>query len=273
MFKKFILPLFAILFMTAPMSKLQAAESAAKTTAKIETREISYEVAGQKFKGFLAKPATASKKLPGVLIVHEWWGHNDYARRRAKMMAELGYVAFALDMFGENNHTEHAKDAKGFADQAQKSGQIPARFEKAFEILKSEPEVDKTKIAAIGYCFGGGVVLNMARSGSALKGVVSFHGGLSTKTPAQKGKVLAKVLVLNGDSDLFVSAAEIEAFKKEMDTAKVDYKFVGYPNALHGFTDKEDTERGKKNNLPIAYNAEADQKSWQEMQDFFKKIF
>jgi dienelactone hydrolase len=240
---------------------------------KIETQDLTYQVAGQDFKGYLALPPGAGR-VPGILIVHEWWGHNEYARNRARMLAELGYAALAIDMFGDGKQAEHPDQAGKFAAQALADFPLAEkRFRSAMELLQNNPRVEPQSIAAIGYCFGGGVVLNMARAGVPLRGVVSFHGSLGPVVKAQQGVVQAHVLVLHGQDDPFVPGDAIDAFNAEMKAAGVDYKFIAYPGAKHAFTNPAATENGKKFNIPLAYDEEADKKSWQEMQNFFKEVF
>ena len=235
--------------------------------------EVSYSADGTTLKGYIARPAKADGKRPGVLVVHEWWGNNDYPRKRADMLAQLGYVALALDMYGDGKVASHPKDAGAFAGEVRKHMDVAEkRFRAALALLASQRDVDTGRIAAVGYCFGGGMVLEMARRGLPLAGVVSFHGSLPTQTPARPGGVKAKVLVLNGADDPFVKPEQIEAFKKEMDAAGVDYRFISYPGAVHAFTNPDATENGKKFNLPLAYDADADRKSWEEMQRLFGAI-
>ena len=235
--------------------------------------EVSYSADGTTLKGYIARPAKADGKRPGVLVVHEWWGNNDYTRKRADMLAQLGYVALALDMYGDGKVASHPKDAGAFAGEVRKHMDVAEkRFRAALALLASQRDVDTGRIAAVGYCFGGGMVLEMARRGLPLAGVVSFHGSLPTQTPARPGGVKAKVLVLNGADDPFVKPEQIEAFKKEMDAAGVDYRFINYPGAVHAFTNPDATENGKKFNLPLAYDADADRKSWEEMQRLFGAI-
>ena len=235
--------------------------------------EVSYSADGTTLKGYIARPAKADGKRPGVLVVHEWWGNNDYPRKRADMLAQLGYVALALDMYGDGKVASHPKDAGAFAGEVRKHMDVAEkRFRAALALLASQRDVDTGRIAAVGYCFGGGMVLEMARRGLPLAGVVSFHGSLPTQTPARPGGVKAKVLVLNGADDPFVKPEQIEAFKKEMDAAGVDYRFINYPGAVHAFTNPDATENGKKFNMPLAYNADADRKSWEEMQRLFGAI-
>ncbi|MFQ5584701.1 MAG: dienelactone hydrolase family protein, partial [Calditrichia bacterium] len=213
-------------------------------------------------------------KRPGILIVHEWWGHNEYARKRARMLAGLGYTAFALDMYGKGKQANHPDNAGKFATEVmQNMDMAKARFMAALDVLKSQDTTDPDKIAAIGYCFGGGVVLQMARMGVDLKGVVSFHGSIVTDTPAQPGAVKAKILVCNGADDPFIKPEQINAFKKEMANAGVDYTFISYPGAKHSFTNPDADKFAKEFGLPLAYNKMADEQSWAAMQEFFKKIF
>ncbi|MGW8227293.1 MAG: dienelactone hydrolase family protein [Gammaproteobacteria bacterium] len=242
--------------------------------AKVVTKEVTYTADGLNLKGYLAYDDAQSGKRPGVLVVHEWWGQNDYIRKRARMLAELGYVALALDMYGEGKQATHPEDASKFSSEVMKNLDVAEqRFMAGLALLKQQPQTNKQQIAAIGYCFGGGVVLAMARRGVDLKGVASFHGSLGAGAPAAPGKVKAKVLVLNGADDPFVKPEQIAAFKEEMTAAGVDYEFVNYPGAKHSFTNPAATENGKKFQLPLEYNAEADKESWQKLQSFFKQIF
>jgi len=241
---------------------------------RISGKTVEYTAQGVVMKGYLAYDENITGKRPGVLVVHEWWGLNDYARKRARMVAELGYTALAVDMYGDGKQAMHPDDAKKFSSELMKNfDDAKARFTAAMEFLKQQPSVDPTRIAAIGYCMGGGVVLNMARQGVDLKGVASFHGSLSAVKPAQAGTVKAKVLVLHGGDDKFIPPEQIEAFKKEMKSAGVDFQFISYPGAVHSFTNPDADELGKKYNMPIAYNADADGKSWGELKGFLKKIF
>ena len=211
---------------------------------------------------------------PGVLVVHEWWGLNDYIRGRAEQLGDLGYEALAVDMYGAGQTGSSPDEANALMSAA--LGDVPAleaRFEAALDALKARPGVDGSKIAAIGYCFGGAVVLHAARIGLPLAGVASFHGSLgSFHTPAP-GSVKAKILVCHGAADALVPEADVEAFKAEMDAAKADYKFEAYPGALHGFSNPDATANGERYGMPLAYDADADAKSWAEMKSFFQKIF
>lgn len=242
--------------------------------AGIITKEINYSVGDKKFTGFIAYDDSVSGKRPGVLVMHEWWGHNDYARKRASMLAGLGYTAFALDMYGSGVLATHPNDAKAFMQAATSDpAEVRKRFQAAHDILKKHNTVDANKTAAIGYCMGGGMALGMARAGEDLDGIVVLHGSLGSATPAQAGKVKAKIRVFTGGADPFVPSEQITNFEKEMKSAGVDYKVKVYPDAKHSFSVPGADEKGKKFNIPLAYNKAADEDSWKRIQAFFKDIF
>jgi dienelactone hydrolase len=242
--------------------------------AGIKGEEVSYAADGVTLKGYLAYNDAKKEKRPGILVVHEWWGHNEYARKRARMLAELGYTALAVDMYGDGKQAAHPDDAGKFAGEVFKNmPTAKARFLAAMELLKKHEAVDAENIGAIGYCFGGGVVLAMARMGVEVKGVVSFHGSLATPARAKEGDVKARVLVCHGAADVFISKEDVDALTKEMRDAKVDFTFKSYPNAKHSFTNPDADANAKKFNLGIAYNAKADKASWNDMKAFFKKTF
>jgi dienelactone hydrolase len=177
-------------------------------------------------------------------------------------------------MYGEGKQAQHPEDAGKFANEVRQNMEVgKARFVAAMDVLKKHPSVDPDRIAAIGYCFGGGIVLQMARSGTDLDGVVSFHGGLSTNEPAQQGMVKAKVLVCHGADDSFIPAGQVEDFRKEMEKAGADYRIISYAGATHSFTNPEADAYAEKFNIPVAYNEEADKKSWNDMQDFLRDVF
>lgn len=242
--------------------------------ANLDTQTVDYSGGGAALKGFLATDTGRSGKRPGVLVVHEWWGLNDYIRGRARKLAELGYVALAADIYGDGKTASTPAEATGLMNGI--LGDIEkaeVRLAAARERLAAHPDVDPDRIAGIGYCFGGAVVLHAARIGMALRGVVSFHGALGSFHKPAPGSVKAKVLVCHGAADSLVPDSDIEAFKKEMDAAQADYRFVSYPGALHGFTNPEADEKAKKYGIPLAYDAKVDEQSWKDMQDFFKRIF
>ncbi len=241
--------------------------------AAVQGKEISYTADGTTLKGWIAWDDAAKGRRPAVLVVHEWWGHNPYARKRANMLAELGYVALAVDMYGDGKQANHPDDAGKFAGEVSRNKPLAkVRFEAAMMLLRGQRNVDGGKLAAIGYCFGGSTVLNMAREGVDLKGVASFHGGLGTDAPAQPGKVKALVRVFTGADDKMIPAAQVDGFRQEMDKAGVSYKVVSYPGALHSFTNPVADEYAKKFNMPIAYHAEADKDSWAQLQGFLTEV-
>ena len=242
--------------------------------AAIKGEPVFYNAGDLTLNGYIAYDDSTSSKRPGILVVHEWWGHNEYARKRAEMLAELGYTALAVDMYGEGRVADHPDDAGKFAAEVrQNMPEARKRFAAAMQLLQKHPSVDPQRIAAIGYCFGGGIVLQMARQGLDLDAVVSFHGSLATDTPAEVGMVKARILVCDGADDKLVTPGQIQAFLREMQAAEVDYKFVSYPGAKHSFTNPDADVYAQKFNLPVRYNAEADKKSWQDMQKFLKESF
>lgn len=241
--------------------------------ASIKTEEVSYTGDGVTMKGIVAYNETLNSLRPIVLIVPEWWGIGDYTKGRAKQLAELGYVAFAVDMYGEGKTAESPDEAGKLAGPFYSNTKMAAaRFEAALAKIKTYPNADTTRIAAIGYCFGGAMVLNMARLGEPLKGVVSFHGNLMG-TPADKKLLKADILICHGEADAFVLPAEVAAFKKQMDSIGASYTFKSYPGATHAFTNPNADVKAKKYNMPIAYNPAADSASFNEMKLFFAKIF
>ena len=241
--------------------------------AAVVGKEVSYQTGDTVMKGYLAYDDALTGKRPGILVVHEWWGHNSYARKRAEMLAELGYTAMAVDMYGDGKTADHPDNAGKFATAVrQDQDMMQARFNAARHYLNSQETVDPELNAAIGYCFGGSVVLGMARSGADLDGVVSFHGSLGGLPPVSD-KVTAKVLAANGADDPFNSKESIELFKEEMETAGVDFEFINYPGVKHSFTNPDANVFGEKFGLPLEYNAEADKASWQKMQQFLDSIF
>jgi dienelactone hydrolase len=247
---------------------------AASTAAgAVKTKEIDYkqEGTGTPLKGMIAWDDAKTGKRPGVLVVHEWWGLNEHARNSARKLAEAGYVGFALDMYGSGKSTTHQHDAEAMMnDMMMDPAAIAGRFNAALAQLKQDPHVDPEKVAAIGYCMGGAVALGMARAGADLDAVVTFHGILSTQTPAEKGKVKARLLVLAGTDDSFVPPEQVEAFKKEMTAAGANFEVVTYPGAKHGFTNPKAAQYG----MPaLAYNADAAKQSWAAMLKLFKEVF
>lgn len=238
----------------------------------IKEENITYSVGNKEFKGFIAYDQSITGKRPAVLVVHEWWGLTDYPKARAIQLAKMGYIAFAVDLFGEGktaaNPTEaQALTAPFYADPQLAKTQLDAAIAK----IKQYEQTDPTTIFAIGYCFGGSMVLNSAKLGSELKAVVSFHGGLKG-VPANKDLLKAKILVCHGGNDKFVSEEEVNTFKHQLDSIGADYKFIVFPNATHAYSNPASTATGKKFNMPIEYNKRADQNSWTDMKLFFESL-
>jgi dienelactone hydrolase len=239
--------------------------------AAIRTETVHYRQGDTEFQGLLVYDDAAQGKRPGILVCPEWWGLNDYAKHRAEMLAELGYVALAVDLYGDGKTTE-------LPDVARKlSGELKAdrpllrlRINAALEALKKSPRVDARKIAAIGYCFGGTTVLELARSGAEVRGVVAFHPGLDSPNPSDGKNIKGRVLVCYGANDTASSAKEVEAFEQEMRQNNVDWEMNLYGNAGHGFTNPAAGGRGVAG---VGYNADADRRSWQAMQVFLAELF
>ena len=243
----------------------------AKATIKEEV--VFYKAGDKTMKGVIVYNDAAKKASPAVMIVHEWWGLTEYPIMRAHMLAELGYVAFCVDMYGEGKIADNLADAQKYSGEVYSNPEVlKQRFMAAYDTLIKNPKVDKNKVAAIGYCFGGTVALNAATMGVPLVGVVSFHGGLAgIKASAEPLKT--KILVCHGGADKFISEEDITNFKKQMEIAKASYEFKVYEGGLHAFTNPKSTENGKKFGIPIAYNEVADKASWNDMKAFFKKLF
>ncbi len=243
------------------------------SAAEVTTREVSYPAGDVVAKGLLALPSGEGKH-PGVLVVHEWWGVNDYARERARMLAELGYVALAIDMYGDGQTAEHPDDAGAFAKAVMSDlPEATERFQAGLKFLAEDRSVDAEKIAAIGYCFGGGVVLQMAAAGVAgLDAVVSFHGSLGAEVPAGVTPT-ARMLVLTGTADEFVPADQIAAFGERMDEAGANWTLTEYPGAQHAFTNPGADAMAAEFGMPIGYDAHADEASWGEMKEFLAAVF
>ena len=240
----------------------------------IATETVTYEAGGATCKGFLAHDDTAKEPRPGVLVVHEWWGLNDYIRERTRQLAALGYVALAVDMYGDGKTAETPDDAGALMNASLGDrASLEARFAAARDLLAVHPGCDRSRIAAVGYCYGGAVVLHAARLGMDLKAVVSFHGALSSMHRPQPGEVKAKVLVCHGAADAMVGADQVAAIRQEMADAGADFRFEEYAGALHGFTNPEATANGEKYGLPLGYDEAADKASWAAMQRLFDEVF
>lgn len=258
---------------TTTTTDSSAAATTVTDTAMIKEEAVTYKDDTATLNGYVVYNQSQQGPRPIVLVVPEWWGLNDYPRMRAKQLAELGYIAMAVDMFGNGKIAADPNQAQAMAMPFYKNPRMAkSRLDAALEKVKAYAQADTSKTAAIGYCFGGSMVLNAAKMGSDLDGVVSFHGNLEG-APANKDLLKAKVLVCHGAADSFVPQAQVDAFKKSMDSIGADYTFKAYPNATHAFTNPAATATGKKFNMPIEYNAAADSASWNDMKAFFNRIF
>lgn len=239
--------------------------------AHLEIKSIEYQHEGVVLEGYLVHDSNAQPgSLPGVLIVHEWKGFGDYVKSRAEQVAQLGYVVFAIDMYGKGIYAkDHVEAGELSGLFRQNRSLMRERAHAGLEILTSQEVVDSSHLAAMGYCFGGTTVLEMARAGEPLSAVIAFHGGLATPHPENASNIMGRVLVLHGAEDQFVSHEELAAFQEEMDAAGVDYQVIQYPGAVHSFTVKE---AGNDPSSGIAYNAKADQQSWKAMEDFLDEV-
>ena len=240
--------------------------------AEIKTKVIEYKDGDTVLEGFVAWDSeSAGKAKPGVLVVHQWMGLTEYEQSRCKQLAELGYVAFALDIYGKGVRPSNQQDAGKQAGIFKKDRELyRRRLNLGLAQLRAQEGVAKNQVAAIGYCFGGTGVLELARSGADVQGVVSFHGGLDSPTPEDGKKIKAKLLICHGADDPFVPAADIAAFQAEVNAAKVDWQMINYSHAVHSFTQPM---AGNDNSRGAAYNELADKRSWVAMQGFFNELF
>lgn len=240
--------------------------------AEVKTKPVDYTYDGTTFKGFVVYDDAAKEKRPGVVVVHEWWGLNDYAKKRAEMLAKLGYVAFCADMYGDGAVTEHPTKAREMATAARKNKDAwLGRAKAAIETFQKQEQVDPKQIAIMGYCFGGSTALLVALGGHEdVKAAISFHGALPTPTAEEVKKVKAKILVCHGADDPFIAEEIVTKFKAAFDDAKVPYTFESYPDTVHSFTVKEADAKEIKG---MAYNEAADKKSWASMQKVLKEAF
>lgn len=255
-----------------PMITLAGLLSAlsSSATAAISTQDIRYTIGTTEYVGYLAYDDAGPAKRPGILIAPEWIGLNDYARGRAKQLAEMGYVAFVFDPYGGGKNAADAKQASEWSGALKADRpELRRRITAALETLKKQDPVDPAKIAAIGYCFGGTTVLELARSGADIQGVVSFHGALNAPVPARAGDLKAKILVCHGAVDPFVPPAEVAGFEKEMQDVRADWQLISYGNAVHSFTNP-----AAKGQIPGAqYDEKADKRSWEAMKGFLIEVF
>lgn len=238
----------------------------------LQTRDVEYQDGALKMRGVLAYDDAQTGKRPGILVVHEAWGLGEHAMERAKMLAKEGYVALAADMYGDRRLASDLPQAMELIGELTTDpGKLRRRSKSALAALKAQPNVDPTRLAAIGFCFGGTTVLELARCGADVKGVVSFHGGLQTAAPAEPGAVTPKVLVCTGADDPMIPPDQVVAFEDEMRKAGADWQVIAYGNTVHSFTNPD---AGKTVKLDgVAYNAQTDKRSWAAMQSFFDEIF
>lgn len=260
-------------FIFAAWNNSNEEKKAETAMPKLKEENINYTLDSLNMGGYIVYDENIKGKRPAVLVVHEWWGLNEYAKRRARELAGLGYIAMAVDMYG-NGRTADNPELAGKLAMPFYTDPVMAKkhFDTALSKLKTYSQVDAERIGAIGYCFGGGMLLNFVRMGEPLKGIVSFHGSL-LGTPADKNLLTAKMLVLHGEDDKFVPVTEVAAFKKQMDSIGAAYSFKSYPGATHAFSNPDATAMGEKFKIPIAYNAAADTASWNEMKNFFAGLF
>lgn len=242
--------------------------------AKIITEDVKYTVDGTEFSGYLAYDDSTGKR-PGILIVHEWWGYNDYAKNRAYMLAKAGYTALALDMYGSGKVADHPDNAKAFMMEV--FNNLPGaekRFDAAYAVLNNHKATARDNIAAIGYCFGGAIVLHMARLGKPLAAVVSFHGSLGSNLAAdRKPDIKSRIRVFTGGADTMIPAEQVSGFTQEMFSAGADFGVQVYAGAKHSFTNPGADKLGKKFDMPLAYDQKADSDSWQQTLALFASTF
>ena len=257
---------FFIILVTIPFLIISAGAQAA-----LHTETVEYKHGGTVLEGYLAYDDAFKGKRPGVMVVHEWWGLNDYIKGRAEQLAKLGYMAFAADMYGKGVHAKTAEEAGMLAGMFRSDRPLMrSRAKAGLDVLLAHQMTDAKRIAAIGYCFGGGVVLELARSGSDIRGVVSFHGSLDNPNPEDAGNIKADVLVLHGGADPFVTPDQVLSFWKEMSRSNADWEIDIYSGAVHSFTNPAS---GSDPSKGVAYNEKADKKSWEAMKLFFSEIF
>ena len=260
--------LLAVTLLLLPAMSL----SAAPADLPIETKTVTYQIGNDTFEGCVSRPVKVLGKVPGILVAHDWTGYGPFSKARAEQLAKLGYIAFALDMYGQGIHAKNPEEAGKLAGAFYKTpGLFATRAQAALAELLKQPGVDPERIGAIGFCFGGATVLELARSGANVRGVVTFHGSLKTQTPAAAGTIKAReILVLHGSRDPLVPPAEVAGFMTEMNAAHVPFRLVAYPNAVHAFTNPE---AGNDPSKPTAYDAPAAEAAYGEMAAFFAQIF
>ena len=256
---------------TTILGALCAIAMMTSANAAIKEEPVTYSDGEATMKGFLVYDDASQAKRPGIIMVHEWWGITQHMHNQAKKFAEQGYTVLISDMYGDAKTADNPKDAGALSSSVMKNPTVmESRFKAARDQLAKQATVNPQKIGAVGYCFGGAVVVNMARSGADLAAVAGFHASLGLNTPAPApGAVKAKVLILNGADDPFVKREQYDTVKKDFDAAKADYRVIEYPGAVHAFTNPEATELGKKFNLPLRYDAKVNEEAESEAAKFF----
>ncbi|MDX1590647.1 MAG: dienelactone hydrolase family protein [Balneolaceae bacterium] len=263
----------SLIIFTVILTACSQSEPMNQDSSMVTGEEITYTAGDVSMNGYIAYDENDQGVRPGILVVHEWWGHNEHARNSAEKLAEMGYVALAVDMYGEGRVADHPEDAMEFAGSVMGNFETAqARFNAALETLKDHPMVDAGKTGAIGYCFGGTVVLAMANAGADLDAVVSFHGGLQLPVMPESD-MDTRILILNGADDPMVTAEQVEALTGALEDVNADFQFINYEGATHSFTNPAADSLGAEFELPVAYNAEADSLSWSEMEEFFQQTF
>ena len=257
------------------VAALLALSLASPALAAIKEEPVTYKDGETTLKGFVVYDTAKKAKRPGIIVVHEWWGITKHMHNEARRLARQGYTAFIADMYGDAKTADNPKDAGALSGSVMKNPQtMESRFNAAREELAKHKTVDASRIGAVGYCFGGAVVINMARAGADLAGVAGFHASLGLNTPAPApGAVKAKILILNGADDPFVKKEQYTQLESDLNAAKADYKVVTYPGAVHAFTNPEATKLGKKFNLPLRYDAKANKAAEAEASKMFATVF
>ena len=268
--------LLSCLFTSCNNNESKSSASAPVTvdsTVTLKEETVTFKADGATLDGYIAYNDSIKGKRPAILVLPEWWGLNDYVRMRARMLAQLGYVAMAVDVYGDGKVADNPDSAGAYAKPFYADpGKAKIRIDSAIAKIRTYDMVDPNAIGAIGYCFGGGLLLNTVRLGDDLKGIVSFHGAMPG-VPARKDLLRTKILVCHGNADQFVTPKDVAAFKKQMDSIGASYTFIGYDSATHAFTNPASTANGQKFHMPIAYNAKADTASWEAMKNFFATLF
>ncbi len=261
-----------LIFLVSCSTYKQKPKFMARPKETVIFKEITYRVGRQRMKGFLAMPGGPGS-FPGVLVVHEWWGQTEYPRERARMLAKQGYAAFAVDMYGGGVTFKHPREAREFSGRVMNNlDEARKNFSQALETLRKQENVDPLNTGAIGYCFGGAIVLEMARQKMGLKIAVSYHGDLTPLVINKIPPMKTHLLIFNGEKDPMVPKETLDHVRRNLKKAEIRYKLINYKEAKHGFTNREATELGKKFNLPLAYNEKADKDSWEKTLETLKLI-